>query len=185
MYAEVIEKTRIAMVKAIEAQKKDLARVRTGRASTALLDEIRIDYYGTPTPLSQVGSLAVPEARLITIQPWERNLIGVIEKAILKSDLGLNPTSDGQLIRLAIPPLTEERRKEMVKLVRRMCEDTKIAIRNIRRDANESLKKLQKDKDISEDDQKRGEKDIQDLTDEFVKKADEIVGLKEKEIMEI
>ncbi len=185
MYADVIEKTRKAMGKAIEALKKELAKVRTGRASTALLDEIRVDYYGTPTPLNQVGTLSVPEARLITIQPWEKNLIGEIEKAILKSDLGLNPTSDGQLIRLAIPPLTEERRKEMVKLARRMCEDTKIAIRNIRRDANESLKKLQKDKEISEDEQKRGEKEIQDLTDEFVKKADEIVGLKEKEIMEI
>jgi ribosome recycling factor len=185
MYADVIEKTRNAMGKAIEAQKKELAKVRTGRASTTLLDEIRVDYYGTPTPLNQVGTLSVPEARLIIIQPWEKNLIGEIEKAILKSDLGLNPTSDGQLIRLAIPPLTEERRKEMGKLARRMCEDTKIAIRNIRRDANESLKKLQKDKEISEDEQKRGEKEIQDLTDEFVKKADEIVALKEKEIMEI
>lgn len=185
MYADVIQKTRKAMGRAIEAQKKELSRVRTGRASTALLDDVRVDYYGTPTPLNQVGTLSVPEARLITIQPWEKNLIGEIEKAILKSDLGLNPTSDGQLIRLAIPPLTEERRKEMVKLVRRMCEDTRVAIRNIRRDANENLKKLQKDKEISEDEQKRGEKEIQDLTDEFVKKADEIVALKEKEIMEI
>ncbi len=185
MYADVMKNARKSMEKTIEAQKKDLVRVRTGRASIGLLDEIRVDYYGTPTPLSQVGTLAVPEARLITIQPWEKNLIQEIEKAILKSDLGLNPSSDGQLIRIAIPPLTEERRKEMVKIVRRMCEETKISIRNVRRDSNETLKKLQKDKEISEDDLKRGEKEIQYLTDQFVKKADDIVALKEKEIMEI
>jgi ribosome recycling factor len=185
MYADVMKNARKAMEKTIEAQKKDLVRVRTGRASTGLLDEIRVDYYGTPTPLSQVGTLAVPEARLITIQPWEKNLIQEIEKAILKSDLGLNPSSDGQLIRIVIPPLTEERRKEMVKMVRRMCEETKIAIRNVRRDGNETLKKLQKDKEISEDDLKRGEKEIQELTDQYVKKAEDIVVLKEKEIMEI
>ncbi|MEZ4600472.1 MAG: ribosome recycling factor [Syntrophotaleaceae bacterium] len=185
MYADVIKSARSAMEKAIEAQKKDLARVRTGRASTNLLDEIRVNYYGTPTPLNQVGTLAVPEARLITIQPWEKNLIPEIEKAILKSDLGLNPASDGSLIRLVIPPLTEERRKEMVKMVRRMCEDTRISIRNLRRDANESLKKLEKDKEISEDELKRGEKEIQELTDQYVKKADEVVAVKEKEIMEI
>jgi ribosome recycling factor len=185
MYADVLKNARSAMEKAIEAQKKDLARVRTGRAATSLLDEIRVDYYGTPTPLNQVGTLAVPEARLITIQPWEKNLIPEIEKAILKSDLGLNPASDGTLIRIAIPPLTEDRRKEMVKMVRRMCEDTRISIRNVRRDANEALKKLEKNKDISEDELKRGEKEIQELTDQFIKKADEVVAAKEKEIMEI
>jgi len=185
MYDDVVSKASKGMDKAVDALKKDFTKVRTGRASVSLLDDIRVDYYGTPTPLNQVGTLTVPEPRLITIQPWEKNLIGAIEKAILKSDLGLNPTSDGQLVRIAIPPLTEDRRKEMVKMVKKMCEETKIAIRNVRRDANDSLKKLEKDKEISEDELKRGEKDIQDLTDKFVKKADEVVAVKEKEIMEI
>lgn len=185
MVKEVLSKTKANMEKSIEALKKDFTRVRTGRASTSLLDDIRIDYYGTPTPLSQVGTLVVPEPRLITIQPWEKKLIPEIEKAILKSDLGLNPVSDGNLIRIVIPPLTEERRKEMVKQIKKMGEETKIAIRNIRRDANESLKKLEKDKEISEDELKRGEKEIQDLTDLYVKKTDEVVTTKEKEVMEI
>lgn len=185
MVKEVLSKTRASMEKSIDALKKDFTRVRTGRASTSLLDDIRIDYYGTPTPLSQVGTLVVPEPRLITIQPWEKKLIPEIEKAILKSDLGLNPVSDGNLIRIAIPPLTEERRKEMVKQIKKMGEETKIAIRNVRRDANESLKKLEKDKEISEDELKRGEKEIQDLTDLYVKKTDEVVATKEKEVMEI
>ena len=185
MYNDVISRGRSGMEKSVDALKKELARIRTGRASTTLLDEVRIDYYGTPTPLNQVGTLTVPEPRLITIQPWEKNLIPEIEKAILKSDLGLNPSSDGILVRIAIPPLTEERRKEMVKLTKRVGEDAKIAIRNVRRDANESLKKLEKDKEISEDELKRGEKEIQDLTDGYVKKIDEIVAAKEKEVMEI
>jgi len=185
MVKEVLSKTKAGMEKSIDALKKDFTRVRTGRASTSLLDDIRIDYYGTPTPLSQVGTLVVPEPRLITIQPWEKKLITEIEKAILKSDLGLNPVSDGNLIRIVIPPLTEERRKEMVKQIKKMGEETKIAIRNIRRDANESLKKLEKDKEISEDELKRGEKEIQDLTDLYVKKTDEVVTTKEKEVMEI
>lgn len=185
MVKEVLSKTKAGMEKSIDALKKDFTRVRTGRASTSLLDDIRIDYYGTPTPLSQVGTLVVPEPRLITIQPWEKKLISEIEKAILKSDLGLNPVSDGNLIRIVIPPLTEERRKEMVKQIKKMGEETKIAIRNIRRDANESLKKLEKDKEISEDELKRGEKEIQDLTDLYVKKTDEVVAVKEKEVMEI
>jgi ribosome recycling factor len=185
MLNDVITKSRAGMEKAIDALKKDFVKVRTGRASVSLLDEIRIDYYGTPTPLNQLGTLTVPEPRLITIQPWERKLIPEIEKAILKSGLGLNPASDGQLIRIAIPALTEERRKEMVKLIKRMGEDARVAIRNVRRDANESLKKLEKSKEISEDDLKRGEKDVQDITDGFVKKVDEILVAKEKEIMEI
>ncbi len=185
MTKDVLNTARSSMDKAIDALKKDLTRVRTGRASVALLDDIRIDYYGTPTPLNQVGTLTVPEPRLITIQPWEKKLISEIEKAILKSDLGLNPTSDGVVVRLAIPPLTEERRKDMVKLVKRMAEDTKIAIRNVRRDANEALKKMEKDKEISEDELKRAEKEVQEITDQFVKKTDEVVVHKEKEIMEI
>lgn len=185
MYEDVIDKSRNGMEKAIDALKKELAKVRTGRASTSLLDAVRVDYYGTPTPINQVGTLTVPEPRLITIQPWEKNLIPEIEKAILKSDLGLNPSSDGQLVRIVIPPLTEDRRKEMVKMAKRMAEDAKIAIRNVRRDANENLKKLEKEKEISEDDLKRGEKEIQDGTDGFVKSVDEIVAAKEKEVMEI
>lgn len=185
MIAEVKSSASAAMNKALEAFKRDLGKVRTGRASLSLLDDVRIDYYGTPTPLNQVGTLAVPEPRLITIQPWEKNLIPEIEKAILKSDLGLNPSSDGQLIRLVFPPLTEERRKEMVKQVKRMGEDAKIAVRNARRDANDTLKSLEKDKDISEDDLKRGEKEVQDVTDDFVGRVDQVIAEKEKDLMEI
>jgi ribosome recycling factor len=185
MYKDVLAKAGSGMEKAIESLRKELSRVRTGRASTTLLDEVRVDYYGTPTPLSQVGTLAVPEPRLITIQPWEKKLIPDIERAIFKSDLGLNPTSDGALIRIIIPPLTEERRKEMVKQVKKTGEESKIAIRNIRRDGNESLKKLEKNKEISEDELKRAEKEIQDLTDQFVKRVDEVVATKEKEVMEV
>ena len=185
MVKDVIDKSRVGMEKAIDALKKDFTKVRTGRASVALLDDVKVDYYGTPTPLNQVGTLAVPEPRLITIQPWEKKLIPEIERAIFKSDLGLNPTSDGALVRIVIPPLTEERRKEMVKLVKRMGEETKIVLRNVRRDANDGLKKMEKNKEISEDDLKRGEKEIQDLTDQYVKKVDEVVTVKEKEVMEI
>lgn len=185
MYDEVIAKCKAGMEKAIDAMKKEFSRVRTGRASVSLFDDIRIDYYGTPTPLNQVATLTVPEPRLITIQPWERKLIPEIERAILKSDLGLNPASDGVLVRVAIPSLTEERRKEMVKQIRRMAEDAKVVIRNARRDANEALKKLEKGKEISEDDLKRGEKDVQDLTDLYVKKTDEVLLAKEKEVMEV
>ncbi len=185
MMKDVITNTRKGMDKTIDALKKDFTKVRTGRASASLLDDVRIDYYGTPTPLNQVGTLAVPEPRLITITPWEKKLIPDIEKAILKSDLGLNPASDGVLVRVAIPPLTEERRKEMCKVLKRMGEESKIALRNIRRDGNDSLKKMEKDKEISEDDLKRGEKEIQDLTDQYVKKVDEAVAAKEKEVMEV
>jgi ribosome recycling factor len=185
MYDEVIAKCKAGNEKAIDAMRKEFSRVRTGRASVSLFDDIRIDYYGTPTPLNQVATLTVPEPRLITIQPWERKLIPEIERAILKSDLGLNPASDGVLVRIAIPSLTEERRKEMVKQIRRMAEDAKVVIRNSRRDANEALKKLEKGKEISEDDLKRGEKDVQDLTDLYVKKTDEVLLAKEKEVMEV
>ena len=185
MIADVKSQANAGMVKALEAFKRELSKVRTGRASLALLDDIRIDYYGTPTPLNQVAALAVPESRLITIQPWEKNLVGDIEKAILKSDLGLNPSSDGQLIRLAFPPLTEERRKEMVKQVKRMGEDARVAVRNCRREANDSLKQMEKDKDITEDDLKRGEKEVQDVTDDFVGRIDQVLADKEKDLMEI
>ncbi|MHB1398813.1 MAG: ribosome recycling factor [Trichloromonadaceae bacterium] len=185
MMKDVITKTRQGMEKSIESLKKDFTKVRTGRASVSLLDDVRIDYYGTPTPLSQVGTLAVPEPRLITITPWEKKLIPDIEKAILKSDLGLNPSSDGVLVRIIIPPLTEDRRKEMCKVLKRLGEESKIALRNIRRDGNDGLKKMEKDKEISEDDLKRGEKEIQELTDQYVKKIDETVAAKEKEVMEV
>jgi ribosome recycling factor len=185
MIADVRNKSKAGMEKAVESLRRDLSRVRTGRASVTILDDVRVDYYGTPTPLSQIGTLAVPEPRLITIQPWEKKLIPEIERAILKADLGLNPTSDGIVIRLAFPALTEERRKEMVKQVKKMAEEGKIAVRNARRDANETLKKLLKDKEIAEDDEKRGEKEIQELTDEFVARIDKVVAEKEKELMEI
>ncbi|MBR5347314.1 MAG: ribosome recycling factor [Deltaproteobacteria bacterium] len=183
---ENVKKKLVAgMEKTVEALKKDFGRVRTGRASASLLENIMVDYYGTPTPINQVGTLAVPEPRMITIQPWEKKIIGEIEKAILKSDLGLNPDSDGQIIRVVIPPLTEERRREMTKMTKKMGEESKVALRNLRRDANEKLKKMEKDKELTKDDLKRGEKEIQDLTDSYVKKIDEIVAAKDKEIMEI
>ena len=185
MISEVKQKTKAAMEKSLDALKRELGKVRTGRASLTLLEDIRVDYYGTPTPLNQVGTLAVPEPRLITIQPWEKNLIPEIEKAILKSDLGLNPSSDGVLVRLNIPALTEERRKEMVKVIKRIGEEAKVAVRSARRDGNDTFKKLQKDKEITEDDQKLGEKEIQELTDAYVKKVDEVLAAKEKEVMEI
>lgn len=185
MIQDVMDKAQESMDKSIDALKRELRRVRTGRASVTLLDEVRVDYYGTPTPLSQVGTLSVPEARMITIQPWEKNLLPEIEKAIFKSDLGLTPSSDGDLIRINIPPLTEDRRKEMVKLVRGKCEDAKISIRSARRDANDALKKFEKEKEITEDDLKRSEKDIQELTDKFVKKSEDIVAEKEQELMEV
>ena len=185
MYEDVIAESKEAMTRAVDALKREMSKVRTGRASISLLDDVRVDYYGTPTPLNQVGTLAVPEARLITIQPWEKQLIPDIEKAILKSDLGLNPASDGQIIRIAIPALTEERRKEMTKVIRRMGEDAKIAVRNARRDANENLKMLEKEKEITEDDLKRGEKQVQEVTDSYTVNIDEVVATKEKEVMEI
>ena len=185
MIADVKSNASAGMTKALESFKRDLSKVRTGRASLSLLDDIKVDYYGTPTPLNQVGSMAVPEPRMITIQPWEKNLIGEIEKAILKADLGLNPSSDGQVIRLVFPPLTEERRREMVKQVKRMGEDAKVGIRSVRREANDTLKKLEKDKDITEDEQKRGEKEIQDLTDDYVARVDQVIEEKEKDLMEI
>ncbi len=173
------------MQKSIEALKGELNRVRTGRASIALLDGIKIDYYGTPTPLNQVATLAVPESRLITIQPWDASIIGDIEKAILKSELGLVPTSDGKIIRISIPQLTEERRKELVKVVKRLGENAKIAIRNIRRDANDFVKKKEKEKEISQDEMKKNQEEIQKMTDDFIAEIDSLVAAKEKEIMEI
>ncbi len=170
---------------AVEALKKEFGAVRTGRATLALLDGIALDYYGTVTPLQQLASLSIPESRQIAIQPWEQRLIPEIEKAILKSDLGLTPMNDGKTIRINIPVLTEERRKQLVKVVRKRAEEAKVAVRNIRRDSNEELKKLEKDKHLSEDDVKKEQEEVQKLTDSFIKKIDEILEHKEKEIMEV
>ena len=185
MVNEVLSEARTAMDKAVKSLKKDMTKIRTGRASISLLDDVKIDYYGVPTPLSQVATLSAPEARLMTVQPWEKNLIPDIEKALFKADLGLTPSSDVVLIRLPVPALTEERRREMVKIIKRMSEDTKISVRNSRRDANENLKMLEKEKEITEDDLKRSEKDVQQVTDEFIKTIDSIVQNKEQEVMEV
>jgi ribosome recycling factor len=173
------------MEKSLEALRRDLSRVRTGRASLALLDGIRVNYYGVPTPLSQVASLSVPESRTISIQPWDAKMLGEIEKAIQKSDLGLTPLSDGKIVRINIPPLTEERRKELVKVTRRMEEECKVALRNIRRDANEQLKTAKKDKAVSEDEQFKFQEEVQKLMDKSIEKAEEIIKTKEKEILEV
>lgn len=185
MTKSVIASMKTNMEKSVESLRKEYQKVRTGRATTALLDDIKVNYYDVPTPLNQVASLSIPEARVMVIQPWEVKLIPVIEKAILNANIGLTPTNDGKIIRLSMPPLTEERRKEIVKMLRKMAEDAKIAMRNIRRDGNEELKKLEKDKKISEDDLKRAEKEVQDVTNSFVSKIDEVLALKEKEVMEV
>jgi ribosome recycling factor len=170
---------------AIDALKKEFGSVRTGRASLSLLDGIMVDYYGTLTPLQQLASLSVPESRQIAIQPWEQRIIPEIEKAIMKSDLGLTPSNDGKFIRIGIPTLTEERRKQLVKVVRKRAEEGKVAIRNIRRDTNEELKKLEKEKHLSEDDAKKSHDEIQKLTDFYITKIDEVLKHKENEIMEV
>jgi len=184
MSNEVIETVQKDMEKAIEALERDFSRMRTGRASLALLDGIRVDYYGSLSPLNQVASLSIPESRLITIKPWDKTVIGEIEKAIQRSDLGLTPTNDGQIIRIAIPPLSEERRKEIVKVVHKRAEEGKISIRNARREGNEMLRAMEKDSEISEDELHKAMKHVQKQTDEFIKKVDEGLAVKEKEIME-
>lgn len=185
MLGELKTKAREKMDQVLEHLRRDLAGVRTGRASLALLDSIQVSYYGSPTPLKQVAALAVPDSRLITIQPWEVSLIPEIEKAITTSNLGLNPTNDGKLIRLTIPSLTEERRKELVKQVKKIGEDTKVRIRNVRRDTNEEIKKFLKDSKISEDDQRKGQDEIQKTTDQYITKIDEMIKKKEAEVLEV
>lgn len=181
----VLKDASARMKKAIELLRDELAKMRTGRASLAILDDVRVDYYGNPTPLNQVATLNIPDPRLITIQPWESNLIPVIEKAIQKADLGLNPSSDGRVVRLPIPPLNEERRRELVKFIKKHGEDTKVAVRNVRRDANDHLKKLEKEEHVSEDEVKKAQHDVQKLTDDSIKEVDEIVVKKEKELMTV
>jgi len=185
MIKEVIADTEKRMKKSIVALQASFATVRSGKANIQMLDGIKVDYYDTPTPLSQVGSISTPEARLLVIQPWEKSLVDEIVKAIQKSNLGLNPQSDGQLIRIPVPPLTEERRKELVKVVKKMAEDTKVAIRNIRRDANDQLKKAEKEKNISEDQEADGEDEVQRLTNEYIKQADDAATAKSEEVMEV
>jgi ribosome recycling factor len=184
MIDDIKKEAQDLMEKAVEALKRDFNRVRTGRASLSLLDGVRADYYGTPTPLGQMASLSVPEARLIMIQPWDSKSCEAIEKAILKSDLGLTPQSDGKVVRIGIPALTGERRKELVKVVRKMSEETKVAVRNARREANEMLKDYKKEGEISEDDARRGQELVQKITDEYTAKVDALLAEKEKEITE-
>jgi ribosome recycling factor len=182
---ELMKKSREKMGKTVEAIRSELACIRSGRASAALLDGIRVDYYGAETPLNQLATIAVPEPRLLVITPWDKTQIENIEKAIQKSDLGLNPNNDGNLIRLPIPPLTEERRKDLVKRVKHIAEESKVALRNIRRDANEAIRKAEKDHTTSEDDAHRYRDEVQKMTDEFSKKIDEFAVKKEAEVMEV
>lgn len=185
MEPQIIKECEVKMQKAIAALGREMGKIRTGRASLTLLDDIRVNYYGTPTPLNQAATLSVPESRLIVIQPWDNSLIGEIEKAILKSDLGMTPVNDGKLIRITIPRLTEERRKELVKLVKKMGENSKVEVRNIRRETIEKLRAMEKGKDISEDELHHLQNEVQKTTDTFVEQVDEVIGSKEKEIMEI
>ncbi len=185
MLKQISEETKRRMDKSMEVLQKELASVRTGRASLSLLDHVRVDYYGTPTPLNQVANLAVPEASLITVQPWETPMLEKIDKAIRASGLDLNPTNDGKILRIPIPSLTEERRKSLVKQVGKIAEESRTAIRQVRRDVNDRLKKHLKDKEISEDDEKRALKEVQDVTDVHIKKVDEMVKKKEQELMTV
>jgi len=173
------------MTKAIDSFKRDLAKIRTGRANTSMLDGIKVDYYGTPTPVNQVATVQVVDARLITVKPWEKNMIPVIDKAIRASDLGINPVADSELVRLPIPPLTQERRRDLAKTVGKQTEEARVAVRSARRDAMELIKEAEKGKEISEDERKKGEKAVQDLTDKYIAMVEDIAKSKEKEIMEL
>lgn len=185
MTKEVLAQAEKKMKGAVEGARREFAAVRTGRANPALLERVMVDYYGTPTPLPQLAGITAPEARVLLIQPWDRNALKEIERAILKSDLGLTPTNDGQVIRLVLPPLTEERRRELVKLVKKEAEERRVTIRNIRREANEELKKAEKEGKISEDELRRVQEEVQKLTDRYIGEIDHLVEAKEKEIMEV
>ncbi len=185
MIPEIKKKAEEHMKSAIDSVKHEFSTIRTGRASLSLLDDVKVDYYGTPSTLSQVATLSLPDARTIAIASWESKMLPVIEKAIQKSDIGINPVNDGKVLRLIVPPLTEERRKELVKKAKKMAEDSKVIIRNIRRDANEALKKAERDKKITEDDLKKSEQEVQKMTDDFIHRLDEALAHKEKEIMEV
>lgn len=185
MIKQILKNAEERMVKAVEVVRSELVRIRTGKATTALLDGIRVEYYGTQVPLHQVANLSVPDVHTISVQPWDKSMVVPIERAILSANLGLNPTNDGTLIRVPIPPLNEERRRELVKLVRKFGEDGKIAVRNVRRDAIEHLKKSEKEEHFSEDERKRAEVEVPKLTDKHIKEIDQLLAMKEKEIMEV
>ena len=185
MIKDVLDAQEERMKKCMDALKKEFGSLRAGRATPSLLDKVMVDYYGTPTPVNQVAKVSVPEPRMITIQPWEKTLLHAIEKAIMKSDLGLSPNSDGTTIRLSIPQLTQERRKELAKVISKKAEEAKVAIRNVRRDGNEAVKKLEKGKEATEDESKKGQEDMQKLADKYVKLVDSAKAAKEKEIMEV
>jgi ribosome recycling factor len=185
MLKDVLKDARERMDKAVESLHADLRSIRTGRASPALVERLHVDYYGAPTPLNQLAGISVPEPRLLMIRPWDRSSIGIIEKAILKSDLGLTPTNDGQVIRLVIPQLTEDRRRELTRMVARRVEESRVAVRNIRRDANDMLRDLEKEKLIDEDELYEGRDEMQEVTDKYIKQVDEIGKVKEAEIMEV
>lgn len=182
---EVFQETEEKMKKAMESLKRELGNIRAGRATPAMLERVSVDYYGAPTPVNQVANVSAPEPRLLVIQPWEKNMLGAIEKAILKSDLGITPNNDGSVIRLNIPQLTQQRRAELVKMTKKSAEEAKVAVRNLRREANDALKKLEKEKAISEDDNKRAQEEMQKLTDKYIKEVDRIAANKETEIMEV
>ena len=185
MSSEIVEQAREKMEDSIEALKRELTRIRTGRASRTLLDGIKVDAYGSSMPVDQVATITIPESRMIVIQPWDPQMLSVLEKAIMTSDIGLNPMNDGKVIRLEIPQLTEERRKELVRQVKKIAEEYKVGVRNSRRDANDTFKKQKNDKEITEDDMFRYQEEVQKITDEFVARIDEITAGKEKEVMEV
>ncbi len=185
MTKQVLDQAKEKMTKSLAAFSRELASIRAGRASASLLDRITVDYYGAPTPVNQLAGVSVPEPRLLVITPYDKSILGEIEKAIMKSDIGITPTNDGNVIRLAVPALTEERRKELVKVVKKEAEEAKVAVRNVRRDANDDLKKLEKNGEITEDDLRGYSEDIQKLTDEFIAKVDETAKEKEKEILAV
>ena len=182
---EILQQTDHKMGVTVEKLRDDFSRIRTGRASTGLLDKVKVDYYGCPTPINQVAQVGVGDAHTLTVQPWEKSMVKAIEKAIRDSDLGLNPATSGDTIRVPLPPLTEERRRELTKVVKGFGEEAKVAVRNLRRDANTQLERLEKDKEISEDDQSRYEKDVQKLTDRYVTEIDKVIAEKDKEIMTV
>jgi ribosome recycling factor len=185
MVQDVYSSAEEKMQKAVAALRRDLSTLRAGRATPALLDKITVDYYGTATPINQLANVSVPEPRLLIIQPWDKKSVSEIERAILKSDLGLTPNSDGTILRLSIPQLTEERRRELVKIVKKKAEEGRVAVRNIRRDANDELKKMEKDSDITEDQLRKSQDDVQKITDKYIEEVEKVLSAKEKEIMEV
>jgi ribosome recycling factor len=185
MINDITSDSEDGMKKAVDSFKRDLQKIRTGRANTSMLDGIKVDYYGTPTPVNQVATVQVVDARLITVKPWEKNMIAVIDKAIRASDLGINPVADAELVRLPIPPLTQERRRDLAKAVGKQTEEARVAVRAARRDAMDMIKDAEKDKQITEDERKQGEKKVQELTDKYIAMVDDIAKAKDKEIMEI